>query len=100
MEFKKLKTEGIRVIAIDTPYLNEWGKVQDSSLYNMIADIFITLKAHMAQQERERTVLRINQGVAVARSKGTTTQAISLQNMINLKKMNMGTWEEVDLSRC
>lgn len=72
MEFKKLKSEGIRVIALDTPYLNEWEKVQDSSLYNMIADIFITLKAHMAQQEREKTVARINQGLEVARAKGKT----------------------------
>ncbi|MDU1602825.1 MAG: recombinase family protein [Clostridium sp.] len=72
MEFKKLKAEGIRVIALDTPYLNEWEKVKDSSIYNMIADIFITLKAHMAQQEREKTVQRINQGLAVAKAKGKT----------------------------
>jgi DNA invertase Pin-like site-specific DNA recombinase len=70
MEFKRLKNDGIRVIVLDTPYLNEWEKVQDSSLYNMIADIFITLKAHMAQQEREKTVQRINQGLEVARAKG------------------------------
>ncbi|WP_270567895.1 recombinase family protein [Clostridium beijerinckii] len=70
MEFKRLKADAIRVIALDTPYLNEWEKIQDSSLYNMIADIFITLKAHMAQQEREKTVNRINQGLAVARAKG------------------------------
>ena len=72
MEFKKLKSESIRVIALDTPYLNEWEKIQDSSIYNMIADIFITLKAHMAQQEREKTVERINQGLQVARAKGKT----------------------------
>ena len=72
MEFKKLKADGIRVIALDTPYLNEWEKVQDSSIYNMIADIFITLKAHMAQQEREKTVQRINQGLAVAKANGKT----------------------------
>lgn len=72
MQFKELKAQGIRVIALDTPYLNEWDKVQDSSIYNMIADIFITLKAHMAQQEREKTVQRINQGLAVARAKGKT----------------------------
>lgn len=65
MEFKSLKSDGIRVIALDTPYLNEWDKIQDSSIYNMIADIFITLKAHMAQQEREK-----NQGLAVAKAKG------------------------------
>ncbi|WP_297429771.1 recombinase family protein [Clostridium sp.] len=70
MEFKNLKSEGIRVIALDTPYLNEWEKIQDSSIYNMIADIFITLKAHMAQQEREKTISRINQGLDVARAKG------------------------------
>jgi len=70
MEFKKLKADGIRVIALDTPYLNEWEKIQDSSIYNMIADIFITLKAHMAQQEREKIVSRINQGLDVARANG------------------------------
>ena len=32
MEFKKLKSEGIRVIALDTPYLNEWEKVQNGSI--------------------------------------------------------------------
>ena len=37
----------------------------------MIIDIVITLKAHMAQQEREKTVSRINQGLLVAREKGT-----------------------------
>lgn len=70
MEFKKLKADGIRVIALDTPYLNEWNKVQDTSIYNMIADIFITLKAHMAQQEREKNISRIHQGLAAARGKG------------------------------
>ena len=70
LEFKTLKSNGIRVIALDTPYLCEWDKVQDSSLYNMIADIFITLKAHMAQQEREKTINRINQCLKVAKAKG------------------------------
>lgn len=70
LEFKQLKANSIRVIALDTPYLNEWDKIQDSSLYSMIADIFITLKAHMAQQEREKTVQRINQGLEVAKAKG------------------------------
>lgn len=70
MQFKQLKANGIKVIALDVPYLNEWNKVNDSSLYNMIADIFITLKAHMAQQEREKIVARINQGLAAAKEKG------------------------------
>jgi DNA invertase Pin-like site-specific DNA recombinase len=69
-EFKSLKALGIKVVALDTPYLNEWNRINDSSMYNMIADIFITLKAHMAQQEREKIVSRINQGLNVARAKG------------------------------
>lgn len=36
----------------------------------MIADVFITLKAHMGQQEREKIVARINQGLEVAKAKG------------------------------
>lgn len=70
MEFKQLQSNDIRIIALDTPYLNEWEKAQDNSIYDMIADIFITLKAHIAQQEREKTVSRINQGLEVAKAKG------------------------------
>lgn len=69
-ELKDLKAKGIRVIALDIPYMNEWEKSMDNSLYNMIIDIVITLKAHMAQQEREKIVSRINQGLDAARAKG------------------------------
>jgi DNA invertase Pin-like site-specific DNA recombinase len=69
-ELKDLKAKGIRVIALDIPYMNEFTKAQDSSIYNMVIDIVITLKAHMAQQEREKMVSRINQGLASAKAKG------------------------------
>lgn len=71
-EVKRLKADGIRVVALDIPYLNEWNKVNEDSMYSMIIDIVITLKAHMAQQEREKTVTRINAGLNVARAKGVT----------------------------
>ena len=71
MELKDLKAKGIRVIALDIPHMCDWERIQDTSIYNMIIDILITLKAHMAQQEREKTVSRINQGLDVARAKGT-----------------------------
>lgn len=70
-ELKELKKQGIRVVALDVPHMNEWDKVQDGSIYDMIIDIVITLKAHMAQQEKEKIVSRINQGLDVARAKGT-----------------------------
>ena len=70
-ELKDLKSKGIRVIALDIPYMNEFKKAQDSSIYNMVVDIVITLKAHMSQQEREKTVARINQGLSAARARGT-----------------------------
>lgn len=63
MELKELKSKGIRVIALDVPHMNDWNKVNDGSIYDMIIDIVITLKAHMAQQEREKTISRINQGI-------------------------------------
>lgn len=69
-ELKDLKAKGIRVIALDIPYMNEWQKAQDNSLYAMVIDIVITIKAHMAQQEREKMVARINQGLNAARAKG------------------------------
>ncbi|KEH84574.1 recombinase family protein [Clostridium novyi] len=70
MELKELKSKGIRVIALDMPYMSDWNKANDNSIYDMVIDIVITIKAHMAQQEREKTVARINQGLDVARSKG------------------------------
>lgn len=70
-ELKELKELGVRVVALDIPYMNEWNKINDSSIYNMVIDIVITIKAHIAQQEREKIVSRINQGLAAAREKGT-----------------------------
>ena len=70
MEFKRLKSAGIKVVALDTPYLNVWGNIQDDSLYNMIVDILITLKAHIAQQEREKIVARVKQGLDAAKAQG------------------------------
>lgn len=69
-ELKELKETGIKVVALDMPYLNEWNRVNDNSIYDMVIDIIITIKAHMAQQEREKIVSRINQGLAVAKEKG------------------------------
>jgi DNA invertase Pin-like site-specific DNA recombinase len=69
-ELKELKELGIKVIALDTPYMNEWQKANDDSMYNMIIDLLITLKAHLAEQERNKTVSRINQGLDAAREKG------------------------------
>ena len=71
-ECKDLKAKGIKLIALDIPYMNEWDNTVDDGMYNMIIDIVITLKAHMAEQEREKTVQRINQGLDAARAKGKT----------------------------
>lgn len=69
-EFNFLKTKGVKVIPLDIPFLNEWGKANDDSMYNMIADIFITLKSHIAQQELELKKKRINEGLAAAKENG------------------------------
>jgi DNA invertase Pin-like site-specific DNA recombinase len=70
MEFKRLKQAGIKVVALDTPYLNQWRITGDDSLYSMVVDILITLKAHLAEQERAKLINRINQGLDVARANG------------------------------
>lgn len=71
-EIKDLKQMGVRVVALDVPHMNEWEKTKDESIYNMVIDILVTLKAHMAQQENEKRRARIMQGLDVARQKGTT----------------------------
>ena len=71
IELKSLKAKGVKVVILDIPHLNDFKYVvATDSMYDMISDIFITLKAHMAQQEREKIVSRINQGLAVAKAKG------------------------------
>jgi len=67
-ELNELKSSGIKVIALDIPYMNDFNNIQNDSMYNMIVDILITLKAHIAQQEREKIVSRINQGLEVAKA--------------------------------
>ncbi len=70
MEIKDLQSKGMRVVALDVPFLNDWKKMNDDSLSKMIIDIFVTLKAHIAQQEKEKIHDRVMQGLDVARKKG------------------------------
>lgn len=70
VEIKELQAKGIRVVALDVPFLNDWQKMNDDSLSRMIIDIFVTLKAHIAQQEKEKTHARVMQGLNTARAKG------------------------------
>lgn len=71
IECQYYKKQGIKIVALDIPFLNDWHNINDDSIYQMIIDILITLKAHLAQQEREKLVSRINQGLDVARANGT-----------------------------
>jgi DNA invertase Pin-like site-specific DNA recombinase len=71
VQMKVLNALGVRVVALDVPYLNDWQTVNDDSMYKMIIDIVVTLKAHMAQQEKEKTQSRILQGLEATRQKGT-----------------------------
>lgn len=70
VEIKELQSKGIRVVALDVPFLNDWEKMNDDSLSKMIIDIFVTLKAHIAQQEKEKIHDRVMQGLDVARANG------------------------------
>lgn len=70
VEIKDLQSKGIRVVALDIPFLNDWQKMNDDSLSKMIIDIFVTLKAHIAQQEKEKIHDRVMQGLNNAKKKG------------------------------
>lgn len=66
---KNLKKRGIKLCALDTPYLNDWSFVnndgkESNSIYSMMIDILITLKAHMAEQERIKLSERTKQALA------------------------------------
>ncbi len=70
IEIKELQEKGIKLIALDIPYMNEYDRMNNDKLSKMIIDIVVTLKAHMAEQEREKAIVRINQGLAAAKLKG------------------------------
>lgn len=70
VEIKNLQSKGIRVVVLDFPFLNDWEKMNDDSLSKMIIDIFVTLKAHIAQQEKEKIHDRAMQGLEAAEKKG------------------------------
>ena len=70
VEIKDLQSKGVRVVALDVPFLNDWEKMNDDSLSKMVIDIFVTLKAHIAQQEKEKIHDRVMQGLEVARKNG------------------------------
>lgn len=70
VEIKDLQSKGIRVVALDVPFLNDWAKMNDDSLSKMIIDIFVTLKAHIAEQEKEKIHDRVMQGLNVAKASG------------------------------
>ena len=70
LEIKDLQQRGIRIVALDIPYMSDWERMNDDSISRMIIDIVVTIKAHISQQEREKTVSRINQGLAVCRTNG------------------------------
>ncbi len=70
MELKKLQGLGVRVIILDIPFMNDYNKMCDDGISKMIIDIYITLKAHLAEQEKEKINQRVKQGLDTARAKG------------------------------
>ena len=70
MTIKEIQAMGVKIVALDVPLMNDWKKMNDDSLSRMIIDIYITLRAHTAQQEKEKTHERVMQGLNAARAKG------------------------------
>ena len=70
MTIKEIQAMGVKIVALDVPLMNDWKKMNDDSLSRMIIDIYITLRAHRAQQEKEKTHERVMQGLNAARAKG------------------------------
>lgn len=72
---KDLKRKKIRLCILDTPYLDDWSFVMNidnksQEIYNMTIDILITIKAHMAEQERLKLSNRTKQSLAAKKAQG------------------------------
>lgn len=106
VEIKDLQSRGIRVVALDVPFLNDWEKMNDDSLSKMIIDIFVTLKAHIAQQEKEKIHARVMQGLDVARKARSWADRLReyqrnlLRNITNFSLENMEVFQLCSLQSC
>lgn len=72
---KVLKKNNIKLCVLDTPYLNDWNFImnkdnKDSALYGMTIDILITIKAHVAEQERLKISERTKQALKAKKASG------------------------------
>ena len=101
IELKDLKAKGIKIVALDVPYMNEWDKVNDDSIYDMIRDIVITLKAHMAQQEREKISERVKQGLEYAKSQGRVggRPKVTLESLPKKFPKYYNQWKNKDIKK-
>lgn len=69
LEVKMLQGLNIKLVILDIPYLNQLSTMQNESIYIMIVDILITLKSHIAQQEREHISKRVKEGLKATNKK-------------------------------
>ncbi len=103
LEVKELQRLKIKLVVLDTPYLNTLEKVKDDSIYQMIVDILITLKAHIAQQEREKLSQRVRQGLEASNKKGgrrkTVVDDIPSDFIKHYDLYKKGKINKTDLSR-
>lgn len=102
-EVKELKKLGIRLVILDTPYLNSLDTVNDDSIFNMVIDILITLKAHIAQQEREKISQRVKQGLQASDKKSgrptTTLEDVPNEFIKHYDLYKSGKLNKSDLAR-
>lgn len=106
LEVENLKQLGVKLLVLDIPLLNTLDalkEVGDISINNMIVGILITLKAHIAEQEREKISQRVKQGIAASSKKSgrreTTISNIPADFMNYYKLFNKGTLKKVELQK-
>lgn len=103
LEVKTLQMLNIKLIILDIPYLNKLETLQNESIYKMIIDILITLKSHIAQQEREQVSQRVKQGLLASDKKGgrpnTTIDDIPKDFIKHYDLYKSGKINKSDLSR-
>ncbi len=102
-EVKELQRLNIKLVILDIPYLNQLNTLQDESIYKMIVDILVTLKSHIAQQEREKISKRVKEGLnATDKKLGrpiTVTEDIPSEFLKHFDLYKSGKVNKSDLSR-
>lgn len=60
----KLQCRGIKIVLLDTPYLNDWKIIRDNDKYNIIINIYCNLNNHIKMEINKSLSINKDQNIS------------------------------------